>query len=186
MTSISFSDVFLYCLLPHVAPAIKVSGSVLQVWSSKTHRSRSTDLCPKYTHASSGQECGPPKLLVRISGGLCIVYTAQWPGKWSLVLSDYCFFLRAVGARQEKRWTGRKCQSTNNVAHCLSNWQTVTGSWHILQNRGPRLGRGCDRRQHILLSVPEMFFIYQLQIPPADWKLSCLTKAFLLGLDVPI
>ena len=95
---------------------------------------------------------------MRISEGLCIVYTAQWPGKWNLVLSACSFFLRAVGACQEKRWTERKSQSTNNTAHCLSNWQTVTGSWHILPNRGLRLGRGCGRRQHILLSVPEMFF----------------------------
>ena len=109
----------------------------------------SVDLCPKYAHVSGGQECGPPKLIVRISGGLCIVYTAQWSGNSSLVLSDCRFFLRAVGARQ------RKSQSTNNTAHCLSNWQTVTGSWHILPNGGPCLDWGCGRRQHILLLMPE-------------------------------
>lgn len=55
-----------------------------------------------------------------------------------------------------KRGTGRKSQSTNNTANCPSNWQIVTGSWHILPNRGPCLDWGLCRRQHILESIPEV------------------------------
>lgn len=103
----------------------------------------SVDLCPKYAHASGGQECGAPKLIVRISGGLCTVYTAQRSGKSSLVLSDCRFFLRAVGARQRKRGTGRKNRSTNNTAHLpvkltnsdrqlthSSKQRPMSGLWH--------------------------------------------------------
>lgn len=35
------------------------------------------DLCPKYTHANGGQECGLPWLIVGISGGLCTIYTTR-------------------------------------------------------------------------------------------------------------
>lgn len=41
-----------------------------------------------------------------------------------------------AGAQQRKRGSGMKSWTTNNTAHCLSNWQTVTDSWHILLNRG--------------------------------------------------
>lgn len=61
----------------------------------------SVDLCPKYAHASGGQECRAPELIVRISGGLCIVYTAQRSGNSSLVLSDCCFFSQSCGSREE-------------------------------------------------------------------------------------
>lgn len=83
------------------------------------------DLCPKYAHVSGGQECGAPKLIVRISGGLCVVYTAQQSGNSSLVLTDCRSFHRAVGALQRQR---RKSRSTNNTAHCHSDRQLTHSS----------------------------------------------------------
>lgn len=60
-------------------PGSEVSESVLQEESSKLEPA-CVDLCPKYAHASGGQECGPPQLIVRISGGLvyCLHGTVVW------------------------------------------------------------------------------------------------------------
>ncbi len=91
----------------------------------------SVDLCPKYAHASGGQECGAPKLIVRISGGLCIVYTAQGSGNSSLVRSDWRVFLRALGAEQRKGGPGGRAglqtspQTQLTACQTDKQWQTA-------------------------------------------------------------
>lgn len=83
---------------PSYKPILRTE--VLQVSSKKYERAgvSGVDLCPTYADAGRGQECGAPKLIVRISGGLCVVYMTQGSGNSNLVPTDCSSLLRAVGA----------------------------------------------------------------------------------------
>lgn len=109
------------------------------------------DLWPKYAHAGRGQECGAPKLIVRISGGLCIVCTAQRSGNWALVLCD-CHF--------SEWWeTGRDGEEEPVYKQHGSLPVKLTNSDRQLTHSfKQRTALDCmcrGRRKHILMSAPE-------------------------------
>lgn len=188
IASITFSDACLLSL-PPFKPWIKTlkvcckcgAARIIQVGAARV------DLCPKYAHASRGQECGAPKLIVRISGGLCVVYTAQRSGNSNLLPTDCCSFLRAVGALQRQRRTGRKSWSTNNTAACQTDkqWQAADTFFHTEANVWTAAVAGGSTSSWP--SLMEICFILMLavigQIPEAVWKLylfPCWMKAILL------
>lgn len=112
----------------------------------------------------------------------CLHGTAVWklkpPSVWPPVLQRH-------GGSHERCGSGRKSRSTNNTAHRLSGWQTVTGSWYILVEvrvcteamaRGraslwPTLGAAAWLFWGGVFCCFFLYANYSCQIPPLDLKM---------------
>lgn len=125
----------------------------------------SVDLCPKYTHASGGQECGPPKLIVRISGGYmyCLHGTAVWKLKpCSVGLTS----LSQTGGRGRGGLGGRACPQTAQLTACQTDkqWQAADTFFHTEAHVWTEAVAGGSTSSRPCLRAAERVFIYR-------WKL---------------
>lgn len=136
------------------------------------------DLCPKYTHASRGQECGAPKLIGRISG-VYVLFTRHGGLETRASVRLTAVFLSQSGGTQaEKGGTRSSTNKPTNTARCppkLTNTdRQLTHSSTQRAMSGLRLWQEAAHPPVHARGLLVMFFISVSaamgQIPQAVWR----------------